>query len=136
MNPSDSNPFDSSGDRREREMFEPVEAMIRAAGKYVRPSDDLRPNTLEAARHARGKRRWNKQIAALAAAVVLLAVCNVPGRFVPTDVAAKTSKATVMREFELRQQSAKSAGLAFNPSWAWFEAFLELRNQQADRIRD
>jgi hypothetical protein len=128
--------FDNNQDRRERESFAPVEALIRAAGNYVRPSDDLRPRTLEAARRMRGIRRWNKQIAALAAAVVVLAACNVPGRFVPTDVASKTANATVMREFQLRQQSAKSAGLNFNPAWDWFEAFWELRHQQADRIRD
>lgn len=129
-------PFDNKQDRRERESFAPIEALVRSAGNYVRPSEDLRPRTLEAARRMRGIRRWNKQISALAAAVVMLAVCNIPGRFVPTDVASKTSEATVMREFELRQQSAKSAGLTFNPSWAWFEAFWELRNQQAKRIRD
>ena len=43
-------------------------ATIRSAGNYVRPSDDLRPRTLETARNARGKRRWSKQIAAAAAA--------------------------------------------------------------------
>lgn len=130
------NVFDNNQDRRERESFAPIEALIRSAGNYVRPSDDLRPRTLEAARRKRGLRRWNKQIAALAAAVVMLAVFNIPGRFVPTDVASKTSEATVMREFELRQKSAKSAGLTFNPAWAWFEAFWELRNQQAERLRD
>jgi hypothetical protein len=128
--------FDNNQDRRERENFAPIEALIRSAGNYVRPGDDLRPRTLEAARHARGKRRWNKQVAAVAAAVVLLAVCNIPGRFAPPDVASRTSEATVAREFELRQQTAKSAGLSFNPSWAWFEAFWELRHQQAKRIRD
>jgi hypothetical protein len=96
----------------------------------------LRPRTLEAVRHVRGRRRWNRQIAGAAAAVLLLAIFDVPGRFVPKDVAANTSEATVMREFEQRQESAKSAGLAFNPAWAWFEAFWELRHQQADRLRD
>ena len=130
------NPFEESRDRLEREMFAPVEAMIRAAGNYVRPSDDLRPSTLEAARHVRGKRRWKRHLSAAAAAVVFLAICNVPGRFVATDVAEKTASATVTREFELRQQAAKSAGLTFNPSWAWFEAFWELRHQQASRINE
>lgn len=136
MNPFNEKPFDNNQDRRERESFAPIEAMIRSAGNYVRPSDDLRPRTLEAARHAGGKRRLNKRIVGLAAAVLLLGLCNVPGRFVSTDVAEKTSEATVMREFELRQQSARSAGLSFSPTWAWFEAFWELRNQQAKRIRD
>jgi hypothetical protein len=136
MNVFDNNPFDNKHDRRERESFAPIEALIRSAGSYVRPSDDLRPRTLEAARRKRSSRRWNKQIATLAAAVVLLAVFNIPGRFVPTDVASKTSQATVMREFELRQKLHKSAGLSFDPAWAWFEAFWELRNQQAKRIND
>lgn len=135
MNTFGNNPFDNNHDRRERESFAPVEALIRSAGNYVRPSDDLRPRTLEAARRMRGMRRWNKQILAAAAAVVLLAIFNVPGRFVPTDVASKTSEATVMREFQLRQKSTRSADLSLNP-WAWFEAFWELRNQQAERIRD
>lgn len=130
------NPFEDSRDRREREMFAPVEALIRAAGNYVRPSDDLRPSTLEAARYERGTRRWKRHLSAVAAVVVLLAIGNVPARFVSTDVAERTASATVTREFELREQAAKSSGLAFNPSWAWFEAFWELRHQQASRINE
>ena len=134
MRPTGHNPFELPDDRREQKSFAPVEALVRAAGNYVRPGDDLRPRVLEAARHAHTKRQWNKRLTAAAAAVLLLAAGNVPGRFAATDVEGLTSETVVMREFELRQQASKNMGLSFSPAWAWFEAFLELRNEQASRI--
>jgi hypothetical protein len=134
--PFDDKSFESARDRREREAFAPVEAMIRAAGGYVRSSEDLRPRTLEAARHSVGKRRWNRGAYSLVAATVLLALCNVPGRFIPAAREETASTATVREEFELRQRAAKGMGFSFNPSWAWYEAFFALRNQQADLIKD
>jgi hypothetical protein len=136
MSNFDGNMFESARDRREREMFAPIESLVRAAGGYVRPSDDLRPSTLEAARHSRSNRRWNYRISGLACAVLLLAVCNIPGRFTPTPGEGTVAEATVTEEYELRQQSAKSLGFGFNPAWAWYEAFLELRSKQSKLIND
>lgn len=130
------NAFERPRDRREREAFAPVEALVRAAGRYVRASDDLRPRTLEAARHATSWRRWNRSLGSLAVAAVLLAICNVPGRFIPAARETTPATATVMQEFELRQQAAKGMGFSFNPSWAWVEAFFALRDQQAEMIKD
>jgi hypothetical protein len=130
------NMFERPRDRHEREMFAPVEALVRAAGGYVRASDDLRPKTLEAARQALTKHRWNRRLGTLAAAAVLVALCNVPGRFIPPARESTLATATVMHEFEMRQQSAKGMGFTFNPSWAWYEAFFELRHQQAEMIKE
>ena len=132
----DHNMFESARDRKERAVFAPIESMVRAAGGYVRPSEDLRPSTLEAARHSCSKRRWNRSLGGLAAAVALLAVCQVPGRFASPMAETAVAPATVMQEFEIRHQAAKGLGFNFNPTWAWYEAFLELRNKQSQRIND
>ena len=50
-----------------------VEAMLLAAGDYVRASDDLRPRVLEAARLQRRELRARRMIRRAAVAVVLLA---------------------------------------------------------------
>ena len=128
--------FDNAQDRRERAAFAPIESLVRAAGGYVRPSDDLRPSTLEAARRASSSRRWNYRLGGLAALVMLLAVSNIPARFVPEPRESTLAEETVWQEYELRQQSAKGMGLSFNPAWAWVEAFFELRDKQAKMIND
>lgn len=109
---------------------------MKAAGGYVRPTDDLRPRTLEAARRAGSSRRWNYRLAGAAALVLALAVGNIPGRFVPEPRETTLAEETVQREYELQQQTAKGLGLSFNPAWAWVEAFFELRNKQAKMIND
>ena len=136
MSPFETNPFENARDRRERQAFAAVESLVRAAGHYVQPSDDLRPSTLEAARRPTSLRRWNTRLAGIAALVVVLAVGNIPGRFLPERAEATLSQQTVTREFELRQESAKEMGLTFSPAWAWVEAFFELRNKQANLIND
>jgi len=136
MSSSDGNMFESARDRQERTMFAPIEAMVRAAGGYVRPSDDLRPSTLAAARDSCGKRRWSYRLTGIAAAVMLLAVCNVPGRFSSPMSESAVAPATVMHEFEVRHQAAKGMGFNFSPAWAWYEAFLEVRKQQDRRVND
>lgn len=136
MSNSENNPFENGRDRRERQAFAAVESLVRAAGNYVQPTDDLRPSTLEAARRSTSLRRWNKRLAGIAALVVVLAVSNIPGRFLPEPAESTLAHQTVTREFELRQESAKEMGVTFNPAWAWVEAFFELRNKQANLIND
>ena len=136
MSKSEDNIFESAGDRRERERFAPIEAMVRAAGGYVRPSDDLRPSTLEAARRSCKSRRWSYRLCGAAAMVAMLAAFNVPGRFASPMTETAFGPETVTHEYEVRHQAAKGMGFGFNPAWAWYEAFLELRNKQSQRIND
>lgn len=136
MSPFETNPFENGRDRRERQAFAAVESLVRAAGHYVQPRDDLRPSTLEAARRATSLRRWNMRLAGIAALMVVLAVGNIPGRFLPKPADSTLAHQMVTREFELRQESAKQMGGTFNPAWAWVEAFFELRHKQANLIND
>jgi cell division septum initiation protein DivIVA len=59
-----------------KERYDEVETKLQAASRYVRPSEDLRRRTLEAARLAAGKQRSRSRFrqASLAAAVVGIAV--------------------------------------------------------------
>ena len=132
----DHNVFESARDRQERAMFAPIEALVRASGGYVRPSDDLRPSTLEAARDSCSKRRWSYRLAGVAAAVMVLAVCNVPGRFSSPISESAVAPTMVKHEFEIRHQAAKGLGFNFSPAWAWYEAFLEVRKQQDRRVNE
>ncbi len=136
MSNTDGNMFESNRDRQERAMFAPIEAMVRAAGGYMRLSDDLRPSTLEAARDSHSKRRWSYRLAGVAAAVMLLAVCNVPGRFSSPLSESAVAPTIVMHELEVRHQAAKGLGFNFSPAWAWYEAFMEVRNQQDRRVNE
>lgn len=129
-------PFEKDGDRREREAFAATEAAVRAAALYVRPSENLRPATLEAARRLRGSKHWRFRLAVAASLITVLAATNIPGRFAADPNKPTLAQQTVQQEYELQQQSAKNLGITFNPGWAWVEAFFELRNKQAEMIND
>src|SRR5688572_12325229 len=60
--------FDSLGE------FGEVEALVGRAKDYVRPSDDLRPRVLEAARRERSDRRIQSYLRAAAVVVLVLGV--------------------------------------------------------------
>ncbi len=55
-----------------------IEAIIRAARHYVRPSEELRPRVLEAAREHCGDRRAEQKLGAFALAIVVCVVVISP----------------------------------------------------------
>lgn len=115
-----------------RESFDSLETIVRAAGDYIQPSDDLRPSTLEAAREACSKRRWNFRVGTLAVAVVLLATCGLPSRILPPQEGEVKKVSQVIRGYDLhRQASLRMVHAGFDSSWAMVEAFAELRKKQA-----
>jgi hypothetical protein len=113
-----------------------VEALVRAAGEYVRASDDLRPRVLEAARlqsRERQAQRWIRHVAVLVVAVGfataagqqalegeqthpigIVASAGFDDAFAPTGIAAPRSG---------------------DGDWRMFEAFTKLRQQQAQLLR-
>lgn len=120
------NEFDAS-------RFDSLEAIVRAAGGYVQPTDDLRPSTLEAAREACTKRRWNFRIGTLASAVILMAVFGLPGQALSTGAGQNKRVSQAIRGFDLhRQASLRIVHAGFDTSWAMYEAFADLRKKQAD----
>jgi hypothetical protein len=119
-----------------QDYFDPldeVESLLRTAQHYVRPSEDLRPRVLEAARAERGERRtllWMGQMAAFVALLVGLATSLLD---LPAATAVRTpitiqSLAPVLSKVEPTVTHA-------DPSWGMVESFTELRRRQAELIR-
>ena len=123
-NQRDDRPFDS---------FESLESIVRAAGGYVQPTDDLRPRTLEAARDACAHRRWNRRLGAMATAVVALALCGPLSRIAPSRAGQAEAPSEAIRSYDLHHEaSLRTARSGLDPSWALYDAFAELRKKQAD----
>lgn len=116
--------------------FATLEQAIRRAGDYLQPTDDLRPNTLEAARSAHFQRRTNWRVGAMIAAVLLVAVGQATNQFGQLGERPIVA-ATINHDFHLRQQTLqREAGVGMTPGWALYEAFCELRSKQANLLRD
>jgi hypothetical protein len=125
---------DFNHDRRdgEPEAVDSIESMIRSACGYVQPSEDLRPRTLEAARSACRQRRWNSRVGSLALTIILLAMCGFP-HWSSTRGEQIARASDAIRHFDLyHQASLRMVRTGFDPSWAFYEAFSELRKKQAD----
>jgi len=113
-----------------------VEAVIRAAGEYVRASDDLRPRVLEAARlqwRERRVRRWIRHAAVLVLTVAFTTAAGQQGldgeRSHPIGIVA----AAGFDEF--LSPTAVAAPRSGDGDWRMFEAFSELRRQQAQVLK-
>lgn len=113
-----------------------VEGMIRAAGEYVRASDDLRPRVLEAARMQRRERRVRRWIRHAAVLVLTTAFTTAAGqqgldgeRSHPIGIVA----AAGFDEF--LSPTAVASPRSGDGDWRMFEAFSELRRQQAQLLR-
>lgn len=122
-----------------RDFFESerdVESMIREASEYVRASDDLRPRVLEAARtqwRERRVRRWIRHAAVLVLTVAFTTAAGQQGldgeRSHPIGIVA----AAGFDEFLVPKSVATPR--SGDGDWRMFEAFSELRRQQAQVFR-
>jgi hypothetical protein len=109
-----------------------IESMIRAAGDYVRPSEDLRPRTLEAAREHCDDRRAEQKLGGFAIAVLLLVTFSSPA-IQYADVLRTSSTAPSATEMQSRAQ-AYEAQSHVGQHWGLTEAFTRLRRVQATRL--
>ncbi len=109
-----------------------IEAMIRAAKHYVRPSDDLRPRILEAAREHSGDRRAEQKLGSFAVAVLVLLLISSPAiRYavlLQSTVAKRSSDEVHHLAAELSTQRE------IGSHWALAEAFSQVRHLQASRL--
>ena len=121
-----------------RDPYDPIdeiEAMVLAAGQYVRASDDLRPRVLETARSQCGERRAQRCLHHFAVFIALLAFFttiyhnqlegNNPG--LRDSVLAVISNRT--------SSPASPTVRSGNWDWSMIDAFTELRRQQAAVFR-
>ncbi len=133
-----STPFDPTlGDENnnewmESELLKSVESTILSAGRYVVPSDELRPRTLEAARHCisdhKNVRRLIRMTALAAACVCLTApVAELVGVF-RGAFNQSTQEAIEQRSIDIAAQKQISL------QWGMLEAFSELRSLQATQL--
>ena len=109
-----------------------LESLVRSAGDYVRPSDDLRPRVLENARAVRKERqarRWIGHMAACALVCGLLAAALQT----PSTVATRES-ATAALGYRLFWNTQRTIGTN-DTSWSMVDSFTELRRRQAELLR-
>ncbi len=118
------------------ESAEEVEALVRAAGEYVRASDDLRPRVLEAARlqwRERRVRRWIRHAAVL---VLSLGFATAAGRQGLDGERSHPIGIVAAAGFdEVFAPTAVAAQRSGDGDWRMFEAFTKLRQQQAQVLR-
>jgi hypothetical protein len=133
-----SNPFNQDGDFSKDTNFDEagvspeflklLEASVLEAGKYVVPSDNLRPHTLEAARELDSDR---KETYSLTKVAMAFAVCGILSLPIFSGVASwreRVSAPSSLRIIEAAQK--KKIGL----DWGLFEAFSEARQRQASQF--
>jgi len=113
-----------------------VEALVRAAGEYVRASDDLRPRVLEAARLQSGEQRAKRCLRHVAVFVLLLASFNVAGWHALDDQRSRPNPLLVAAGFHEVLAPTLSAPIrSGDGDWRMIDAFTELRRQQAQLLR-
>jgi hypothetical protein len=114
-----------------------LEAAVRAAGEYVRPSDELRPRVLETARLEGGERRARRRIGrfglAMVAAILLLQsgggpVERVLGRPTEARLWLSADDLYVVAESRMLRRGV-------DLGWGMVDAFSDLRARQAKALR-
>jgi hypothetical protein len=109
-----------------------IESIIRAAGQYVQPSEDLRPRTLEAAREQCGDRRAERHLGNFVIAMMVLVLVGSP--IVSLIKFAQSSSSSVSAT-EMEQKAliyAAQPGVGTN--WGLSEAFTQMRDVQASQL--
>lgn len=109
-----------------------LEQAILAAGTYVRPSDDLRPRTIEAAKELCSNHRLVRRIIVLGLAAMLLMMLGVP---VTETMRQRSLGAMSPTSAEMERQAiqySREAGVT--PDWGLSQMFDDLRHFQAGRL--
>lgn len=112
-----------------------VEAMLLAAGDYVRPTDDLRPRVLEAARAEHRERRARTWIRSLAAAVIVTAC----GATMFDSLASGDARGIARRGYDAQSLHAEAQARSMASggfSWGVVDAFRDLREQQREALHN
>ena len=123
-----NNPSDSNENEISPEFLKLLEATVFAAGKFVLPSGDLRPHTLEAARDYSSDHKGAYSFAKFCLAVVAFVSISLP----------VFGQLASWREHVSSPTSAEVNAIAMKKNigmdWGLFEAFCELRQSQASRF--
>ena len=103
-----------------------IEALVRLAGDYVQPSEDLRPRVLEAARVVTRDRQTRRRMIRLAA-VLLFAVVSLAAIGKPRSSEASRFSADLWSA----DGPAPAGGVRAGAGWEMVDSFTELRREQA-----
>ena len=109
-----------------------LESLVLRAGSYVQPTDDLRPQVIEASREAVRQQRTNRRMGSLAVCAILLAMTGFPDFLLSSRLGT-----AVVHSTEVHQRAALSAvepGIGTN--WALYEVFKEIRQEQAELLNN
>ena len=102
--------------------------MVYAARNYVRPSDELRPSTLEIAREMMADKMAQRKLASVVAVIGCMLLIGIP-------IASRLGEVSVPRRPSSGEIQVKATSLANDPSvganWAVVEAFTRMRQVQA-----
>ena len=113
-----------------------VEALVKAAGQYVRASDDLRPRVLEAARMCCGEQRAQRCLRHVAAFTCLLALFNVALRQPFHDEPSRANEMLMAAGFHEAVSPTSATSIRNGDGdWRMIDAFTKLRRQQAQLLR-
>ena len=110
-----------------------VEMLVRAAGAYVRPSEELRPRVLEAARAESIQRSVRRRI--LQATLALGLLLGVASGMGGGELAAFSAGTLRRAEAKSADSGAYSSAEGSVVGWGMVESFTELRRRQADLLR-
>lgn len=114
------------------EMVSVLESRIFSAGRYVVPSDELRPKTLEAARDKCSDRQTQHRLVRFAWVMLFCGCLSVP---VVGHMEVWRNQLHFPDSSELDLQSMRIAReKGTTPQWGLQEAFTELRSVQATRL--
>ncbi len=110
----------------------PIEELIRAAGNFVVPSENLRPRTLEAAREAAADRMGFYRLARLFLVLLFCSALSIPAL---DQLTAWHDKSVSPSVAEIQDQANRiSTEKGVGPHWGLYEAFSRLRSNQAENL--
>jgi hypothetical protein len=114
--------------------IEEVEALVRAAGRYVGASEGLRPRVLEGARTERAEKRVRHRVVQLMGVVIFSTIVTGVGE-TPRSSHGEVQSPFVGDLQSLNRRAAEMAEDGRGPGWGLVDAFVELRHEQSDRLR-
>lgn len=110
----------------------PLESLIKSAGGYVVPSDNLRPRTLEAAREAAADRAGFFRLARLFLVLLFCSAISFPAL---DRLNSWHERSVSPSSAEIQQQANQlSTQKDIGPNWGLLEAFNRLRSNQAANL--
>lgn len=123
-----NHPTESNEDEISPELLKLLESTVFAAGKFVVPSDNLRPHTLEAARDYSFDHKGATHFPQFCLAVVAFVSISLP---VFGQLASWRERVSSPTSAEVNAIAMKKN---IGMDWGLFEVFCELRQSQASRF--